>query len=256
MTISAGSPKKIDFLYLGNDKAIQVRCENVSKHFEFHFASLDDINTYFDRSDDFAQTGFIIVSAANVEVESEIAGMVQVLRQVANDAFIGVIVGKRLKPESAVFVKKSGASIVLGEHEVVETCVLEFIASQRIKSSMVPMKTSELVKGTSPDFTIFHMLPLNRKFLPVFPANTEITEGKLKKVETVGEVYLNREDVSRYRAYVEKYQDKSAAGLKSRCRAKFLEFSSAYIDLILLMVDQSEFASFEQVILRLAILEA
>ena len=64
-------------------------------------------------------------------------------------------------------------------------------------------------------------------------------------MESVGEVYVRREDISRFQKYVETHIDASAAGLQSRCRVQFLAFTATYTQLIYLLTDQSESASFQ-----------
>jgi response regulator RpfG family c-di-GMP phosphodiesterase len=239
------SDKKLEVLFVGSEPELHQRCEGLCREFEYSFATCKSADDFADNYESFGIISVIVLSAASVSREADVAGLVQVVKQFAADSFILVVADKKLKPESAVFIKKSGANLVMLENEVLHTCKLEFVTSQKIKSSMIPMKVSELVKDTTPDFTIYHMMPLNRKFLPVFHAGQPLTEAKLKKVATVGEVYLKREEISKYKVYINTYQDKSAAGLNSRCRAQFLELSSAFIDLILLIIDQSEHASYD-----------
>jgi hypothetical protein len=136
--------------------------------------------------------------------------------------------------------------MVLLENEFYETSRLEFVASQIIRASYVPVKLSEFPKDSVLDFTLFHLLPLNQKLLPVLPKGVPLNEARIKKLESVGEVFVRRDEVDRYRHYVENHPDLTAQGLKSRCRAQYLSFCNSHTQLIFLLVDQSESGSFKE----------
>ena len=73
-----------------------------------------------------------------------------------------------------------------------------------------------------------------------------ITADKLAKLKEVGEVYVRREDIEKYQKYAEKYDNKTTHSTSRKCRAQFLSLLKSYVDLILLVSDQSEKASYPQ----------
>ncbi|MFN9067076.1 MAG: HD domain-containing phosphohydrolase, partial [Bdellovibrionales bacterium] len=120
-----------------------------------------------------------------------------------------------------------------------------FIASQKIKSSYFPIKADEIREQTQLNFTVLHVMPLNRKFIPIFNSGDEVTGEKAKKLKSINEVYIRREDIEAYRDYLQKFDDKSAAALGRRCRAQFLTLYSSFVDLVFMISDQSEAGSFK-----------
>lgn len=242
--MSAEKKSPTEFIMIGPEQTLLKRAQKFCEEYQHSFGSCQSVDE-FSEQESYFQASFILFSAVSFSKEGDIAGAVQVIKQMAPDAFVLVVADKRLKPESAVFIKKSGANLVLLEDEVVTTSKLEFVASLKIKNSFLPMKVAELTKGTVPNFTIYHVMPLARKLVPIFVANQEVPESRLEKVKTVGEVYFKADDIEKYKKYIDTYLDKSAQGLAARCRAQFLELSAAFIDLVFLIIDQSEQTSFD-----------
>ena len=238
--------KKIDFLAIASENDIKKRCEEISSEFGYTYVSLNTVDQFAEREAEFVETTFILISAEQVEVDADIAGMVQVVRQVAPDSYILVAISSKLDPKVAVFVKKSGANAVFIGSELRHTSKLEFVASQKIQSSYLPVKVNEIVADSIFECSLFHLMPLNRKYMPVIHAKEVITPKTLEKLKEVGEIYVKREHISHFQKYTEKYMDKSANGLSGRCRGQFLSLFGSYVDLILLISDQSESTSFKE----------
>lgn len=62
----------------------------------------------------------------------------------------------------------------------------------------------------------------------------------------MGEFYIHRDQIDSYVKFLTEHNDQSAAGLKRRCRAVFMNFVKTYKDLVLLLTDQSEAASYKE----------
>ncbi len=237
---------KIDFLAIASESDIKKRCEEISAEFGYSYVNVDNVDQFAEKEAEFAEVTFILVSAEKVQIDAEIAGMVQVIRQIAPDAYILVAIDSKLDPKVAVFVKKSGANAVFVGTELRHTSKLEFVASQKIQSSFLPIKVNEIILDSVIDCPLYHLMPLNRKYLPIIRANEPINAKKLEKLKEVGEIYVRREHISHFQKYSEKFMDKSAAGLSGRCRAQFLSLFGSYVDLILMISDQSESTSFKE----------
>jgi response regulator RpfG family c-di-GMP phosphodiesterase len=105
---------------------------------------------------------------------------------------------------------------------------------------------SELVAGATIDCDVYHLLALNKKYVPIIRAGEPIKQDRLDKLKEYNEVYIQKTDLGSYTSFVKNHQDSSAKGLASRCRAQFLNLVAGFTDLLLLVSDQSEFTSFEK----------
>lgn len=237
--------KNYDFLLISNEPSWVDRCGDISTEFGYTFKSVDSIEAYSEQESEIKEPHFVLISAEKVKEDSEISGMVQVVRQMAPSSYILVVISSKLNPSVAAFVKKSGANAVLMENEFFLSSKLEFISTQKIKSSYLPVKANELVLETTIPFPLFHLMPLNRKFLPVIRPGDILTEDRLEKLKQVSEIYVRRSDIEEYQKYISSHVDKSAEGLTKRCRAQFLSLFSSYVDLVLMVSDQSESSSFK-----------
>lgn len=237
---------RLNFLCLSADPQVQQRCQEIAVEFEYSYLATANDSELLELQDKYDQVQFILVDVMSAKEENEMAGLVQIGRQMFKDSFICVIAEKRLPAKAATFIKKSGANMVLFANELFETSCLEFVASQTIRASYVPVKLSEFPQDSVLDFTLYHLMPLNQKLLPILPKGSGLSEGRLKKLEGISEVYVKREEVDRYRNYVESHPDVTATGLKSRCRAQYLSFCNSHTQLVFLLLDQSESASFKE----------
>lgn len=219
------------------------RGRTLARHFGSEFFA-------FSSADGLSESGktfeLVFLDVTSTPSESEAAGLVQVARYTSQDAGILVVAEKKLPTKTAEFLKKSGATGVLLEDEWIQTSKAEFLAARRLRGQWIPIKASELLPDRAVNFTVFHMLPLNRKFLPALHKGDIPSPDKIKKLLAVGEFYLQRPDVYLFREYTEHNKDLSAGGLKARCRAQFLSLTLAYKDLVVLLTDQSEGSSFPE----------
>lgn len=237
---------KLDFLIIGSEPDILKRGQEISAEFGYVYTSVPNLDVFMDNEKEYRDAAFILISAENIEKDSEIAGYVQVARQIAPTAYLVVSIDSKLDPAVSIFVKKSGVDLVIVASEVKETSKFEFIVSQKVGAAYLPVKTTELVENSAIGCSLFHLMPLNHKYLPVILAGDTISADRLLKLKQkgIGEVYVRSEDIEHFQKYTEKYGDASAQSMATRCRAQFLSLMKSYVDLILLVSDQSEKASF------------
>lgn len=228
------------------DPAHARRLEWLAKNLTAECMLFQNVDEASEKEGELAKAAVVYLSGTDAKNDSDLAGRVQVVKYAAPDSWIIVVAEKRLKTESAEFLKKSGAQFVLLEDEFVESCKPEFVGSQKIHGEWIPMKGSELKAGSLVPMNLYHFMPLNLKFLPFLTANSVVDEAKAQKAVKAGEVYFKREDVLLFHEYTKAHEDKSAAGLVSRCRRQYLSMNLVYKDLVLLLTDQSEAASFQK----------
>lgn len=237
---------RLNFLYVGGDSSGNKRCKDLCEEFKYSYHNLDNADQCLDLEGVVEQVQMIVMNASGMSQKEGMAAQLQTIRYVFKDGFICVIGEKRIPPDAIEFIKKSGANIVFLENEFYETSRLEFVASQIIRASYVPVKPSEFPKDAVLDFTLHHLMPLNQKLLPVLPKGSPLNEARMKKLEGVGEVYIKREEIDKYKTYVEAHPDPSGGGLKKRCRAQYLNFCSSHSQLMFLLIDQSAASSFKE----------
>lgn len=235
---------KVDLLLVGEDKAIALRCGEVSRTYSYTFSQMKSVDELAEKADQ-VQAKLIVMVAADSEAQDQIANHTQVIKQCCANSYILVVVGKRIPPALITFIKKSGANCIVHHHEVTESGKLDFISLQTIRYLYLPVKAQEFKVGSVVDFNVFHLMPVNRKYLSLIRPGETIGESKKAKMLEVSEVYVKRDDVQAYTQYMHKNTDRSAEGLKSRCRSQYLALTSSFVDLILLITDQSEASSFE-----------
>jgi HD-GYP domain-containing protein (c-di-GMP phosphodiesterase class II) len=233
------------FVIAANDEIRKI-CETLKSDFGYPFREWKDIDTLFEGERPAKEPRIVILSAISVANKNDIAGQVQVVRQLFNECFIICIVAKTLDPEVASFLKKSGADIVVLEDEAVRSSKIHFVCSQTLSSAFAPIKASELTPGVEITFDLYHLLPMRGKFLVSKHKGDVLDEAKISKCASVGEMYIRQKDAEAFNQYTNAHADRSAAGLARRCRAQFLSLTSSYINLIYHLTNRGEYASFKQ----------
>ncbi len=228
---------RLHFLCLSPDSKAQARCRDLASEFQYSF-SLDEKA--------FDQIQFILVHSLHLASPDEISQNIIQIRNRHKEGFICAVISERTSAEALALVKNSGASLILFEKEFFETSQLEYLASQIIRGFYIPVKLSEFPKESVLEFSLYHLLPLNQKLLPILPKGSPLTGDRLKKLESIGEVFVRRDEIDRYRGYIEARPDVSSAGLHSRCRALYLSFCSAHSQLLFMLMDQGENSSFKE----------
>ncbi|MFZ4404828.1 MAG: hypothetical protein ACOYOK_12060 [Pseudobdellovibrionaceae bacterium] len=175
-----------------------------------------------------------------------ISGEVQVLRQFFPDAYIAIVIDKKLTVDDAIFVKKSGCNFVLSENDFLNTIRIDYIILNVVKASLIPIKASDIKPGTVVDFSVYTIMTLNKKIMPVLHPGSEVSDSKYQKMTSLGEIYIRRHDIDAFSKYLNTHTDKSASGLLSRCRAQFLNVTYNHFLLISHILDYSEQSSFQR----------
>lgn len=222
------------------------RAQLLAEEFKAETKSYHSADAFSEDETQAKKSRFILLDAVESPTPQSTAGMVQVAKYVSPEAQIVTVVEKKVTSDAASFIKKSGASSVILEDEYFLQSKIEFVFAQKNHGAFVPIKAAELVPGKPVEMTLFHLMPLNQKFLPFLSKGQNLDESRYQKLLAVGEFYIRRDEIQDYQKYIELNKDLSAAGLKSRCRAQFLNMSITYKDLVQLIADQSEGASFKE----------
>ena len=235
--------KRYDFGVLSDDYRVLSRIQELSSEFNYSFNHWKNIDELMEATDDYR---LVICAMSDPSGKSKAKDFAQVAHQVCPSAFIICSVSGTLAKETATFAKKSGANLILLEEELLTTSKLDYACSEVIRASYLAIKATDLTPGKELGFDVYHLLPQRQKFIKFAFEGDLLPEEKLKKVQLVGEIYIERNAASKFADYIKKHQDLSAAGLATRCRAEFLALYASYANLAFLLTDQSEHSSYKE----------
>jgi response regulator RpfG family c-di-GMP phosphodiesterase len=170
--------------------------------------------------------------------------LAQVVRFTLADPYLVCVISDSMPKDDAVFAKRSGADLVLLEEEVLHSSKLDFVVTQVIQASFLPIKVSDIKAGMPVDFDVYHLLPQRQKFLKMIFAGDTPDEEKMLKAAQVNELYVHRDSAVAFKRYVEANTDLSAAGIDKRCRSQFLALSAEFSKMVFQLTNLSEHASF------------
>ncbi|MGZ3774611.1 MAG: hypothetical protein ACXVCY_01345 [Pseudobdellovibrionaceae bacterium] len=237
---------KLDLAIVSQNSIFHERSESIANIFEFKYYSFRSDENFFEESANYKKITFVILDCSKLEKSNELAGAVQVARQAAPNSYILTVVSSKLSAEDARLVKTSGASLVIMEAEYFSSSKVEFILTQIIRSSYIPIKVADLISETEVDFSLYYLMPANKKFLKVLKPGHTLKESFLSQYNEVGELYIHRDDLKSWTEYAKSFCTDDQDGLIRKCRLKFLQLSQSFLNLALLIADRSSASSFSQ----------
>jgi response regulator RpfG family c-di-GMP phosphodiesterase len=234
-----------DIISISKDKNFNARVKKAAHFIQATLSFYPSADDLIDIADTL-QPKFLIISAKDAANKEAVIGHVQALRQFFPEAFILVVAEKKIPAADTTFIKKSGCNFVMLDNEFETTIRLEYVLQQIVKAAYIPAKSSDFKVGSTIDFHVYTIMPLNQKILPVIQPGTVLSEARAEKLKAAGELYIKRQQARAYSDYLKEHEDKSAKGLMNRCRAQFFTVAYAHTDLIFNLTDQAESASYDE----------
>lgn len=228
-------------LVVTNDEKVKQRTKKLAEILKVEsreMSSLDDVDIDAD-----IHYSCVIVDCKELPV-NEIAGSAQVVSQVYTESKTILIVGNKLKPDEIKFIYTSGAKLILTENDYINYSKIDFYLNYVLNNTWVPVKAWDFVVDTTPDFNVFHYIPYKNKYFPLIFGS--ISDKKLEKMKEVGEIYIHREDLASYNKYITENQSAGSDAMVRRCRAKYIQFYDAYVELLYQLSDESKHYTFEE----------
>lgn len=232
--------------FMGVDSQTQMRALQMGQNLKISPIFFKNEESVIDAPQMLESAIIVFLPVTDLKSESAMSSRVQTIKFGAPDAWVVVIGDKKISAEGAEFLKKSGAQVVISEDRFLHSIEPEFIASLKIHGQWLPIKGSELAPGKRIPFSLYHFMPLNKKFVLFASGDSELDQAKIDRAKKVGEVYFHREDFELFQKYVTENEDKTASGLAARCRHQYMSATLLFKELGLLLVDMSEQASFQK----------
>lgn len=232
---------KYDIGLISDGQNIITRCKDIAAEFGYTLRQFSSLDKFIENPADYGMVLAYVPASTSKEAAAEFA---QGVRHVSKDTYLVCTVPAAVPRETAAFIKKSGANLIVLENELFETSKLEYVTTQVLKASFLPIKVSDLQPNREILFDVFHLLAQRKKFLRSAFKGDQLSEEKIKKFHQVGELYVHRNEVDGYNKYIVSTQDRSREGLANRCRSMYLAMYGGYANLILNLTDQSEWASY------------
>jgi len=232
--------------FMGHDSLTQLRALQMGQNLNATPLFFKNEEAIIEAPQMIESSTMVFLPVLDLSNEAQMSARVQTVKYAAPEAWIIIIGDKKISPEGAQFLKKSGAQVVISEDRFFHTIEPEFISSIKIHGQWLPIKGSELVIGKKIPFSLYHFMPLNKKFVLFAHADAEVDNRKIEKAKKVGEVYFHREDFDLFQKYIADNEDKTAAGLVARCRHQYMSAAVLFKEFGLHLTDVSEQSSFQK----------
>jgi hypothetical protein len=233
-------PAAYDLLLFSPDKGEAAAFAAIGNDFDYKFM----VQTTLDELMDAPVSTMLLVVSAKAAVDGiQVTELMQASRQMHPDAYLILIVSKQLPKKESEVLQKLGADMILLDSEV-ENSKASFAVNQILKTKFLPLKPTDLVAEKAIPFTLYHLMPQRKKFLPIMRPGDLLDTSRLDRLKMSSEYYFSRSDALLYKKYVDENVDKSAKGLAKRCRANLLALQEEFTHLVFQLTDESDRASF------------
>lgn len=231
----------VEVLLVSPDETEAALIREICEEFECGYSVCKDIDGLLSLPSGVA---FVVLSFKAIPEQASLSELVQAARQTAPEAFIALVVADSLGKDEASYLRKCGANFVGLESELVGTSKLSFCISQVMRASYLPVKTTDLAPVDELPFTLYHLMAMRKKFVPLIPMGGPLSGDKLVRLRQNSEYYVRRGDGFSFKNYVDTHADNSAEGLAKRCRANFLALQAEFGALVYPLTNETEHASF------------
>lgn len=237
----------LDLAIISDNQQFNSRIKVCADLFAFSHKSYRNDEEFFTDAESYKGISCIVIDCSKIAKPNEVAGTVQVARQAATDSYILAVASSKFLPEDARVVKTSGASIVIMENEFFTSSKIEFILTQVIRSAYIPIKAIDLFPDSVIPHPLYYLMPLNQKFLKVAKPGMTLSSEFIDKYKETGELYIPRGDLPLWAEYTNTYSaTEDEASYLRKCRLKFLQLNQSFLELVLMVSDQSSGASFSK----------
>jgi response regulator RpfG family c-di-GMP phosphodiesterase len=229
---------RVDYLCISSDAKVRERSKQLSEDFKY-VHDVTELSKVASWKDSFDQVEFILMDLRDVQSEQALT-FIKAAIKLFEKSFICPLISDKEKSMCADY-KAAGAQLVLMEQDFFNCSYIEFISSQVVRASYVPVKISDFTANSILDFHLYHLMPLNKKLVVVLPRGTALSQERIKKMENIGDVFVRREEMSHYREY---FETKAAALVEQssqrKCRALYITYCLAHTQLVFSILDGDE----------------
>lgn len=231
-----------DLILISSKTSIVKRCRSISDDFKVHHLEYDSVD-HLIMTKAKPQAKCFILDCTN-EPSRSIPGYVKSIRYLNPNAFIVAIIKSKVTSEELDSSDYSGVSVVVLESDFFESSRVDFIISQILRSSYIPVKVGDLYPHSSVNCPLYLIMPYNQKFVKFYSPNTQIDERFLDKYIAANEIYIQRDDLDIWSEYIQNNTQRDQEASFRIGRIKFLQLHYEFINLALMLTDQTTKSTF------------
>jgi len=142
----------IDFVLVSSRDEVNARCQQVCEDFGYSFEVSKELEQFLDKGE---PGRVVLADCADSDSKEAAAEFSQAIRFKAPHCFLICVVSDRLDKEGAAFIKRSGASLILLQDELMNTSKFEYACTQTLKAEYLPVKTSDFAPGKPVPFGVY-----------------------------------------------------------------------------------------------------
>ncbi|MBC7371574.1 MAG: hypothetical protein H7326_08420, partial [Bdellovibrionaceae bacterium] len=227
--------KRTEFLVVAKEADVVAHARDVAEFFGFNSEFFSSAESLASEAESKTSPLVVFISLLEYADQEQMLGAVRHVHGIYARSQVIVTIRGNESSEDRQQLRLAGVHRFILHHEMQTSSKFYYLCSLLVHGTYLPVPVTDLFPGTAVDFNGFHKLPINQNFLPVIFAGFVFSDKKYRRLESVKQVYVKREELNRYRKYIEAYHDNRGNALKKRCRAMMMSLMGSYTELILLL---------------------
>ena len=179
--------EKFDIGLIASDQKLIQRVTETATTFAYtmkRFGKVDEIN------ENTISLRLLIIAGAPFESSAEFASYLIFIKKRAPQVFKLFIITKNSLQNCKAVAQAQEIDITLNEREIYESSKSEYIFSQVVRASYLPIKPGDIAPDQPITFDIYHLLPQHEKFIKFCFKNDVIDQKRYEKLTTTDELYI------------------------------------------------------------------
>lgn len=177
-------------------------------------------------------------------LKAEMMPLCQVINYQLPNVQMFLITKSQVDPKLKETLSRFKVTKYLTKDEVVSNSKLSSFISFYLKDKYLPIKCYELDLTQALPVDLYHLLPLNQKFICLTKAGNAVRPEKVSSLQDVGEFYIRRDDIKPFLEYCRTTKPKGVSVFTRNARAFINGFSVMYKEFVY-DIDSDEQISFD-----------
>ena len=233
---------KFDIGVIAGDERLEKRVKKTADIFEYSLMIFGDAE---DLNEEETPLRVLIIGTGDFKTSAQFEGFLKKIKTKAPDVFKIFIATRDTVKNAKNIAKAQKIDLILNETEIYETSKPEYIFSQVVRATYLPIKPQDVVPNTTLLFDIYHLLPQQQKFLKFCFKDDLIDQKRSQKLTEAVELYIHRDDAENFAQYLQSLPEDGPEVQTQRCRARFMALYAAYMRLVFALTEQNLQGSFQ-----------
>lgn len=178
------------------------------------------------------QNPVLILNSA-FRTQAALCEAIQSFKFLFADSNVAAVVDSNALESELRMIRKSGATYLLDSSAYLHDSIIELLIARHSTGSVLPIKPAEVHEGLAIPFSIYHAMPLNRRFIRMVRSGSMIDQDIKRSLGRHKELYAMSSEYPQVVEYQTKARENANLDRHAVFRRMFKVVEERYIELVL-----------------------